>query len=65
MHKVHLESNSGFYPCGTTKPRLTSSALEEVTCHLCRVRAEWKADPENQRKLAGGSARLDRYNAPD
>ncbi len=52
MYKVHLESDSGYYPCGASNPRLTSADPDEVTCHLCGVRAEWKADPENQRRVA-------------
>jgi hypothetical protein len=65
MYKIHLESDSGFYPCGATNPHLTSDDPDEVTCHLCRTRAEWKADPENQRRVAEGNAWLEWYNTPD
>lgn len=65
MNKIHLESNSGFYPCGATNPHLTSNVTEEVTCHLCRRRAEWKDDPENQRRVAEAKAHLEWYNTPD
>ncbi|BCW18371.1 hypothetical protein NtRootA9_10790 [Arthrobacter sp. NtRootA9] len=65
VYKVHLESHSGFYPCGATSPQLTSDNLNEVTCHLCRKRAEWKADPGNQRRVAEASDWLDWYHTPD
>lgn len=65
IQKIHLESDSGFYPCGATNPKLTSDDPTKVTCHLCHRRAEWKADPENQRRVAEGSAWLERYNTPD
>ncbi|TFD45383.1 hypothetical protein E3T55_18785 [Cryobacterium frigoriphilum] len=64
-YKVHLESSSGFYPCGISNPHLTSGDPDEVTCHLCHTRAVWKADPENQRLLAEGNAFLEWYNTPD
>ncbi|TFD12601.1 hypothetical protein E3T26_10840 [Cryobacterium sp. TMT1-21] len=64
-HKIHLENNSGFYPCGASTPRLTSGDPNDVTCHLCRKNAEWKNDPENQRRIAEGSAWLEWYNTPD
>lgn len=56
MYKIHLESDSGFYPCGATNPHLTSNDSDEVTCHLCRKRVEWKAVPENQRRVAEANA---------
>lgn len=65
MYKTHLESDSGFYPCGATNPHSTSNNPDEVTCHLCRKRAEWKADPENQRRVAEANDWHERYNMPD
>lgn len=65
VYKVHLESHSGFYPCGASNPQLTSDNPNDVTCHLCRKRAEWKSDPENQRRVADANAWLDWYHAPD
>lgn len=43
VHKVPLERKSVFYTCGVTTLCLTSRALEDVTCHVCSIRAERKA----------------------
>lgn len=42
-YKIHVESDSGFYPCGATNPHRTSADPNEVTCHLCRKHVEWMA----------------------
>lgn len=42
-YKIHVESDSGFYPCGATNPHRTSADPSEVTCHLCRKHVEWMA----------------------
>jgi hypothetical protein len=44
---------------GATNPSLTSADPDEVTCYFCRKRVEWKADPENQRRVAEANARLE------
>ncbi|GAA1149960.1 hypothetical protein MOX01_23200 [Microbacterium oxydans] len=36
MYKVHLNSTSGYWPCGATSPHETSDNLDDVTCHLCK-----------------------------
>lgn len=57
MHKVHIASDSGYWPCGATDPHLTSDDPDEVTCHLCKKNLEWRAD--NQDRIADANAYLE------